>query len=243
MSFIISCSQSAFLFGHLISENILTTYELLHTVQTQKKGGSGRMAIKLDMFKAYDRIEWPFLKAVMKALKFKAQWTRLVISCVSTTVKYKVLVNGRPKKMIALTKGLRQGDPLSPYLFIMCAEGLSSMLNGAEQQRLIQGATITKGGTNINHLLFADDYILYSKATRSDWEKIQEILYTYEKRSGQTLNLQKSSILFSKATTESDKQQVIQATGSFIYGNYSNYLGLPALVGRSKYNTCMGIHS
>lgn len=194
------------------------------------------MAIKLDMFKAYDRIEWPFLEAVMKALEFKAQWTRLVVSCVST-VKYIVLVNGRPKKMIAPTRGLHQGDPLLPYLFIMCVEGLSSMLNGAKQQRLIKGETITKGGANINHLLFVDDYILYSKAIRSDWEKIQEILYTYEKGLGQTLNHQNSSILFSKATTESDKQQVIQAIGNFICGNYNNYLGLPTLVGRSKYNT------
>lgn len=158
-----------------------------------------------------------------------------------STVKYKVLINGRPKKMIAPTRGLSQSGPLSPYLFIMCAKGLNSMLNGAEQQGLIQGATVTKGGISVNHLLFADDCILYLKAFRFDWEKIQKILHIYEKGSSQTFNRQKSSILFSKTTTTSNKQQVIQVIGDFICGNNSNYLGLPTLVGHSKYNTFRGL--
>lgn len=114
------------------------------------------MTIKLDMFKAYDEIEWPFLKVVMQAFGFKSQWINLIMNSI-TTVNCNVLVSGRPGKLITPTRGLRQGDPLSPFLLIMYVQGLSSLLNGLKQQGLIQGATVTKGGTRITHLLFFDN--------------------------------------------------------------------------------------
>lgn len=106
MSSIISCNQSAFLSGRFISDNILIAYELFHFMQFQKKGSTGRMAIKLDMSKAYDRIEWPYLEAVMKALGFQPPWIKLIMSCVAS-VQYSVLVNGRPGRVIAPSRGLR----------------------------------------------------------------------------------------------------------------------------------------
>lgn len=100
-----------------------------------------------------------------------------------TTINYNVLVNGKLKRKITPTRGLRQGDPLLPYLFIMCIEELSSMLNRVEQQGKIQRAIIMRGGTSINHFLFTDDCILYSRATKDDWENIQAILTLYKKGS------------------------------------------------------------
>lgn len=136
-----------------------------------------------------------------------------------TTVTYKVLVNGRPGTTITLTRELHQGDPFFPYLFILCAEGLSSMLNGVEKQRKLRGTKIIKGGTSINHLLFTENCILNSRATRFDWKKIQNILSINERGSGQTLNKHKSFIFFSKETPERAKNQVIQASEGFICGN------------------------
>lgn len=176
----------------------------------------------------------------MQALSFKTQWISLIMSCV-ITVNYKVLANWRLGKMITPSRRLRQGDPLSPYMFIMCVEGLNSILNKVEQQGIIQGATVTKGATRINHLLFEGDCILYSRVTKANWEKIQEILTLYEKGSGHKLNNQKSSAFFSQSTPDRDKKQIIQAIGDFICSKYNKYLDLPAFVGRFKYNTFRGL--
>lgn len=119
----------------------------------------------------------------MKRLGFNEKWVLLIMKCVKT-VSYSVLVNGIPGNIFWPKRGLRQGDPLSPYLFIICAEGLSTLLNFYERQKLIGGVQVAKRGTSINHLLFADDCILFGKAKLEEWNRIQEVLRTYEKASG-----------------------------------------------------------
>lgn len=102
-------------------------YELLHSMKLNKKKRYGVMAIKLDMSKTYDRIEWHYLKAILGKIGFSERWTNLIMSCV-TFVQYFILVNGSRATIIP-TRDLRQGDPLSPYMFLLCIEGLSSLMN------------------------------------------------------------------------------------------------------------------
>jgi hypothetical protein len=128
---VISPSQSAFVPGRLITDNILIAYDMTHFLKRRKKGKNGYAAIKLDMSKAYNRVEWPFLQDMMLRLRFAQKWVDLVMNCV-TSVKYRIRVNGELSVELIPEHGLRQGDPISPYLFLLCAEGFSALLSKAE---------------------------------------------------------------------------------------------------------------
>ena len=117
------------------------------------------------MSKAYDRVEWPYLKAVMVKMGFDEKWINLIMLCV-TTVSYSVLVNGEPKGMIHPTRGIRQGDPLSPFLFLLCTEGLNGLINNAVANGDIKGYSLCRNGHRLTHLLFADDSLLFCRATK-----------------------------------------------------------------------------
>ena len=106
-------------------------FEIIHHMKRKNKGKQGDVAFKIDISKAYDKIDWGFLRGIMLKLGFDNRWVDLMMLCVST-VRYNVLVNGREVGPIIPKRGLRQGDPLSPYLFILCAEGLSSLIKRAE---------------------------------------------------------------------------------------------------------------
>jgi len=161
---IISLEQSAFIPGRLITDNILVAFETLHTMDTRLKGKECFMAMKLDMSKAYDRLEWDFVEGVLRKIGFANRWISLLMSCIRT-VTYSILINGQPHGLITPTRGLRQGDPLSPYLFILCAEVLSSLLQHSSKEGLISGVSLSRGGTRIHHLFFADDSLLFSQQT------------------------------------------------------------------------------
>jgi hypothetical protein len=111
----------------------------------------GYMALKLDMSKAYDRVEWGFLEMIIRRLGFDEKWVFLVMKCVCT-VKYSILINGQAYGEIIPSRGLQQGDPLSSYFFILFAKGLSAALRRGEHNGGFTGLPITRGGTRLNHL-------------------------------------------------------------------------------------------
>jgi hypothetical protein len=106
LPFIISSTQSAFIPSRLITDNILVAFEALHTMDSRMKGREGFMALKLDMSKAYDRVKWNFLEAIMRKLGFASRWVQMLMTCVQT-VSYSVLVNGQPYGTIVPTRGIR----------------------------------------------------------------------------------------------------------------------------------------
>ncbi|XP_062145265.1 secreted RxLR effector protein 78-like [Alnus glutinosa] len=155
----------------------------MHSMQTRMWSKTGFMGFKLDMSKAYDRVEWIFLEAVMHRLGFEAQWVNLVMKCIRT-VTYAVLVNGKLVGNIRPSSGIRQGDPISPYLFLLCVEALSALLNRAKRKGAITGVPTSFKGPQLNHLLFANDSMLFCKANSVEWRRLFRILEVYEAGSG-----------------------------------------------------------
>ena len=205
---LISEHQSAFLFDRLISDNILVAFETLHYMWNHNKGKSGFMALKLDMSKTYDRVEWEYMERVMIKMGFHARWIQLVMMCITTT-SYLVLINGEPHGHITPTCGLRQGDPLSPYFFLMCTEGHHGLINKAAHNGDIRGVSLCRNGPRITHLFFADDSLFFCRAREEECQSLLEVLAKYEKAFGKQINRTKTTIFFSKSTN-ADTQITIQ---------------------------------
>jgi hypothetical protein len=140
---VVSEIQSAFVPGRLITDNVLISFETLHHMHNQRSGRVGSMALKLDMSKAYDKVKWGFLKQVMIRMGFCDKWISLIMECIST-VSYSLLINGEPTCHIIPTRGIRQGDPISPYLFLLCAKGLNGLLQKATSQGDIHGVSLCR---------------------------------------------------------------------------------------------------
>ena len=157
---VVSSDQNAFVMGRQILDASLIANEVIDS--WQKRGEKG-LICKLDIEKAYDSINWQFLMRVMQKMGFRAKWRDWIWSCISTA-KFSVLVNGEPAGFFSSSKGLRQGDPLSPYLFVMGMEVSSALIRRAVEGGCISECRIRRGKgqtVNISQLLFADDAIVF----------------------------------------------------------------------------------
>ncbi|XP_057248933.1 uncharacterized protein LOC104886993 [Beta vulgaris subsp. vulgaris] len=230
---LISEYQSAFIPGRHMDDNILISHELTHVINKHRRGNVHLSGLKLDMNKAYDRVNWVFLLSVLRAYGFPEHWLRLIQQCISI-VTYRILVNGQVSEAFTPHYGLRQGDPISPYLFLFCMDILSRMLTQATDIRQFDGIKAHRYAPPISHLFFADDAVLFFKATTNSCTKVSRLLARFCMISGQMLSLTKSYVKFSPnipqgMLTEYKSILKLEATSSM-----GTYLGTPVDIQRKK---------
>lgn len=226
-------NQGAFVGGRQISDNILVAHKVMHALKNRRYGKKGWFAVKLDMAKAYDRLEWSFVEAVMVKFGFDRKWIQWVMECVRT-VSFAIVINGEPGDFFLPQRGLRQGCPLSPYLFILCVEGFHYLIQKDVDRGDIKRIKIGKECPSISHLFFTDDSVVFGEATVKNCNALNGILDKYEKASGQLVNRDKSSLFFSPNTPTHRKEEITLALNIRHDNGGGKYLGLPSIIGRSK---------
>ena len=173
-------------------DGILTIQETIHSASKNKEPC---MFMKLDIQKAYDMVDWRFLCKVLEAFGFSKQWINLIFKFISTP-KFSVLVNGTPEGFFGTSRGIRQGDPLSPFLFIIMAEAFGRAISEAQRKEEISGITVTSNIPNITHQQYTDDTILPGKSSVHEARGFKRIIQSYMDASGKKVNKDKSEIFF-----------------------------------------------
>jgi hypothetical protein len=189
---VISESQTAFVKDQQILDGILIANEAVDEARRTKKE---LLLFKVDFEKAYDSVDWGYLDDVMGRMSFPTLWRKWMKACVCTA-KASVLVNGSPTDEFPLERGLRQGNPLSPFLFLLAAEGLNVMMQALVEHQLFSGYSFgMQNMVSVSHLQFADDTLLIGTKSRANVRALRVVLVLFESMSGLKVNFNKSMLV------------------------------------------------
>nr|XP_051190484.1 uncharacterized protein LOC127303821 [Lolium perenne] len=177
-------------------------------------------------FEAYDRMDWKFLEEAMKKMGFVDQWISWNLECIKS-VKFCVNLNGKLLDKFTPSRGIRRGDPLSPYLFLFVGESLSALLRQQIAARNFQELKITRKSPGISHLLFTNDSLLFFQANPDQATVINDVLRNYEKGTGQLLSPSKCSLMLGQHCPADDGNRVAEVLKVETMTMDEKYLGLP----------------
>ena len=222
MDSLVGPHQSSFIAGRQILDGALIAGELIDTCRRKKIKAT---ILKLDFHKAFDSVAWCFLEWILNQMGFPRQWISWILSCVSSAAA-SILINGSPTKPFKLHRGLRQGDPLSPFLFNLIVEALSLVIQKATKQGLWEGVEISRGGSKLTHLQYADDTIIFCPPDINQLLNIKKMLILFQLASGLQVNFHKTSI-HGIHTDDLWLQSAAKALLCKVGGFPFSYLGLP----------------
>ena len=230
---LISPAQGGFVKGRQILDNVIQIQEALHSSHARKEQG---MIIKLDMCNAFDRVNRSFLLKVLETFGFSLEFLNLIKACIEN-VWIAPMVNGRPTDFFSASRGLRQGCPLSPFLYILMADSLSRKLTQEQLRGTIPGIRIVQGAPPVNHALFADDSILLGGASLRMAKAFKTILQKYCSVTGALISERKSAVY----GWNSDQQTIDRIASELGFKGFAEwdkikYLGLPLTMGSNRNN-------
>jgi hypothetical protein len=214
-------------------------HELLHAFKS-KQGNCGFMFMKMDIEKAFDRMEWSFLLIILGKLGFSPIWLSWIRIYISST-SFSILLNGSPYGFFSPGRELKQGDPLSPFLFILGVEVFLRLIFKEERNGSLKGLGISRNCSPIHQLLFADDLLIFGEAYISVAISIKACMDKYCRWSGQSINVSKSSIRFSRNTNPTTPELISNIVPYPLNINSSLYLGLPIMMRNFKRRAFQGI--
>lgn len=188
---------------------------------------SDLMCVKIDISKACDSILWDYLFGMLKLMRFPVCWIEWIRTCLCSA-SFQVLVNGEPGEPFTASNGVRQGDPLAPYLFLIGMQGLSCLLAKAVKEGVIS-PVVNKKGVHISHILYAVDVLLLTKADYKNARAIKYILKMFGDMSGLRVNPSKSKVFLGRA---SKRLSISSSLGKDISELLATYLGLPLFNGK-----------
>eukprot|EP00253_Pinus_taeda_P023557 PITA_23557 len=220
LSSIISPEQIGFVEGRQILDGLVVSQEVIHTLKQKKEPG---MMIKLDLSKAYDRLNWNYLDSILQAFGFFKRWVKWIHSMISTP-NFSILLNGTPTSVFNATRGLRQGDPLSPFLFIIVAEGLGRYFKKELRERKIKGLRPWGNNLPVTHEQFVDDIMLLCTVSLREVKRVKGILELFMEASGTEINKDKSSTFIFNAP-ETVKAHLTRTLGFRVGELPTKYLG------------------
>ena len=225
----IALNQLAFVKGRLLIENLLLATEIVK--EYHKESISERCAIKFDISKAFDTVQWPFLLSTLKAMKFPQEFIHWISLCV-TTASFLVQVNGELAGYFRSRRGLRQGCALSPYLFVISMNVLSKLLDKATSERRI-GYHLRCQKMDLTHKSFADDILVFTDGKIRSLDSIVEVFEYFAKISGLEISLEKSTIYL--AGVSDARRHEMESRYSIQSGKLPvRYLRLPLLTKRMR---------
>jgi hypothetical protein len=181
----------AFLKGRHLVDGVLVINEF---VDLAKKSGRECLIFKVDFEKAYDSVDWGFLEYMLRRFHFCDKWIGWIKACVFAG-NLSVLVNGSPTSEINIQRGLKQGDPLAPFLFLLVVEGFAGLMRSVVDKNLFKGFAVGSEGLVISHLQFADDTLCIGKASLDNLWTLKAILRGFELASGLKVNFLKSCLI------------------------------------------------
>jgi hypothetical protein len=197
LTHVISKEQAGYVEGRQIMDNVILAHEVIHSLKTSRTKG---MLIKLDLSKAFDKASWQYLRAVLESFGFDQRWVEWILNLTSSAF-FSILVNGVPTWPFSPSRGIRQGDPLSPFLFVLTAEGLGRYIKSIVTDDSLKGLPLHNIQPTPSHSQFFDDTLLLNSPTAQEANKLKSILSDFTEALGMSLNLDKSKLYFFNTPT------------------------------------------